>query len=242
MTRRQYFTAGFKDGIPICLGYIAVSFTFGIMAKKVGISIFDAVLISLTNVTSAGQFAGLSLIASTASYIEMAITQLIINLRYCLMSFSLSQKLEKGVSNGHRLAVAFGVTDEIFGVSASQEGRISPWYNYGVMCVAIPGWTLGTLAGAVSGSLLPDFLVSALSVAIYGMFLAVIIPPAKKNRAVLGVVIGAMAVSTLFAVVPVLNKVSTGFVMIITTLLVAGLAAHFCPVEEKETEEKEAAN
>ena len=110
------------------------------------------------------------------------------------MSFSLSQKLEKGVSNGHRLAVAFGVTDEIFGVSASQEGRISPWYNYGVMCVAIPGWTLGTLAGAVSGSLLPDFLVSALSVAIYGMFLAVIIPPAKKNRAVLGVVIGAMAV------------------------------------------------
>ena len=242
MTRRQYFTAGFKDGIPICLGYIAVSFTFGIMAKKVGISIFDAVLISLTNVTSAGQFAGLSLIASTASYIEMAITQLIINLRYCLMSFSLSQKLEKGVSNGHRLAVAFGVTDEIFGVSASQEGRISPWYNYGVMCVAIPGWTLGTLAGAVSGSLLPDFLVSALSVAIYGMFLAVIIPPAKKNRAVLGVVIGAMAVSTLFAVVPVLNKVSTGFVIIITTLLVAGLAAHFCPVEEKETEEKEAAN
>lgn len=148
----------------------------------------------------------------------------------------------KGVSNGHRLAVAFGVTDEIFGVSASQEGRISPWYNYGVMCVAIPGWTLGTLAGAVSGSLLPDFLVSALSVAIYGMFLAVIIPPAKKNRAVLGVVIGAMAVSTLFAVVPVLNKVSTGFVIIITTLLVAGLAAHFCPVEEKETEEKEAAN
>ena len=101
MTRRQYFTAGFKDGIPICLGYIAVSFTFGIMAKKVGISIFDAVLISLTNVTSAGQFAGLSLIASTASYKEMAITQLSINLRYCLMSFSLSQKLEKGVSNGH---------------------------------------------------------------------------------------------------------------------------------------------
>ena len=234
MTRRQYFTAGFKDGIPICLGYIAVSFTFGIMAKKVGISIFDAVLISLTNVTSAGQFAGLSLIASTASYIEMAITQLIINLRYCLMSFSLSQKLEKGVSNGHRLAVAFGVTDEIFGVSASQEGRISPWYNYGVMCVAIPGWTLGTLAGAVSGNLLPNFLVSALSVAIYGMFLAVIIPPAKKNRAVLGVVIGAMAVSTLFATVPVLNKVSTGFVIIITTLLVAGIAAYFCPIEEKE--------
>ena len=140
----------------------------------------------------------------------------------------------KGVGNGHRLTVAFGVTDEIFGVSASQEGRISPWYNYGVMCVAIPGWTLGTLAGAISGNLLPDFLVSALSVAIYGMFLAVIIPPAKKNRAVLGVVIGAMAVSTLFATVPVLNKVSTGFVIIITTVLVAGIAAYFCPIEEKK--------
>ena len=222
------FGKGLQDGIPIGLGYFAVSFTFGIMAIQSGLTAWQAVLISLTNLTSAGQFAGIGIIAAGGSLWEM--------------SFSLSQKLEKGVSNGHRLAVAFGVTDEIFGVSASQEGRISPWYNYGVMCVAIPGWTLGTLAGAVSGSLLPDFLVSALSVAIYGMFLAVIIPPAKKNRAVLGVVIGAMAVSTLFAVVPVLNKVSTGFVIIITTLLVAGLAAHFCPVEEKETEEKEAAN
>ena len=224
------FGKGLQDGIPIGLGYFAV--TFGIMAIQSGLTAWQAVLISLTNLTSAGQFAGIGIIAAGGSLWEMALTQLVINLRYCLMSFSLSQKLEKGVSNGHRLAVAFGVTDEIFGVSASQEGRISPWYNYGVMCVAIPGWTLGTLAGAVSGSLLPDFLVSALSVAIYGMFLAVIIPPAKKNRAVLGVVIGAM----------VLNKVSTGFVIIITTLLVAGLAAHFCPVEEKETEEKEAAN
>ena len=233
MTRRQYFTAGFKDGIPICLGYIAVSFTFGIMAKKVGISIFDAVLISLTNVTSAGQFAGLSLIASTASYIEMAITQLIINLRYCLMSFSLSQKLEKGVSNGHRLAVAFGVTDEIFGISASQPGKVSAFYNYGAMCVAIPGWTLGTLVGGISGSLLPDFMLSALSVAIYGMFLAIIIPPSKKSRPVLGVVVASMAVSTIFAVTPVLKQVSSGFMIIITTLLVAGLAAYFCPLEEK---------
>ena len=236
------FNRGLRDGIAIAIGYFSVSFSFGITAVASGISWWQAVLISLTNLTSSGQFAGIGIIAASGSYIEMAITELVINMRYALMGISLSQKLEKGVSNGHRLAVAFGVTDEIFGVSASQEGRISPWYNYGVMCVAIPGWTLGTLAGAVSGSLLPDFLVSALSVAIYGMFLAVIIPPAKKNRAVLGVVIGAMAVSTLFAVVPVLNKVSTGFVIIITTLLVAGLAAHFCPVEEKETEEKEAAN
>lgn len=152
------FGKGLQDGIPIGLGYFAVSFTFGIMAIQSGLTAWQAVLISLTNLTSAGQFAGIGIIAAGGSLWEMALTQLVINLRYCLMSFSLSQKLEKGVSNGHRLAVAFGVTDEIFGVSASQEGRISPWYNYGVMCVAIPGWTLGTLAGAVSGSLLPGFL------------------------------------------------------------------------------------
>lgn len=231
------FKRGIQDGIPIGLGYFAVSFTFGMMAVSGGLTAWQAVLISLTNLTSAGQFAGLGIIVVGGSMWEMALTQLVINLRYCLMSFSLSQKLEKNISTGHRLAVAFGVTDEIFGVSASQEGRLSPWYNYGVMSMAIPGWTLGTLVGAVLGNVLPGFLVSALNVAIYGMFLAVIIPPAKKNKSVLGVVIGAMAISTVFAVVPVLNKVSSGFVIIITTLIVAGLAAHFSPIpEEKEAE------
>ena len=227
------FRKGIQDGIPIGAGYFAVSFTFGMMAVSGGLTPWQAVLISLTNLTSAGQFAGLGIIVACGSMWEMALTQLVINLRYCLMSFSLSQKLEKNVSTGHRLAVAFGVTDEIFGVSASQEGRISPWYNYGVMSMAIPGWTLGTLVGAVLGNVLPGFLVSALNVAIYGMFLAVIIPPAKKNRAVFGVVIGAMALSTVFAEVPVLNKVSSGFVIIITTVVVAGLAAHFCPISEE---------
>ena len=231
------FKRGIQDGIPIGLGYFAVSFTFGMMAVSGGLTAWQAVLISLTNLTSAGQFAGLGIIIAGGSMWEMALTQLVINLRYCLMSFSLSQKLEKNISTGHRLAVAFGVTDEIFGVSASQEGRLSPWYNYGVMSMAIPGWTLGTLVGAVLGNVLPGFLVSALNVAIYGMFLAVIIPPAKKNRSVLGVVIGAMAISTVFSVVPVLNKVSSGFVIIITTLIVAGLASHFCPIpEEREAE------
>ena len=227
------FRKGIQDGIPIGAGYFAVSFTFGMMAVSGGLTPWQAVLISLTNLTSAGQFAGRGIIVACGSMWEMVLTQLVINLRYCLMSFSLSQKLEKNVSTGHRLAVAFGVTDEIFGVSASQEGRISPWYNYGVMSMAIPGWTLGTLVGAVLGNVLPGFLVSALNVAIYGMFLAVIIPPAKKNRAVFGVVIGAMALSTVFAEVPVLNKVSSGFVIIITTVVVAGLAAHFCPISEE---------
>lgn len=230
------FRRGVKDGIPIGLGYFAVSFTFGMMAVSGGLGTGQAVLISLTNLTSAGQFAGLDIMIAGGSYWEMALTQLIINLRYCLMSFSLAQKLKRDVPWAHRYVVAFGVTDEIFGVSASQEGRVSPYYNYGAMCVAIPGWTLGTLVGGISGNLLPAFMVSALSVAIYGMFLAVVIPPAKKSRAVLGVVIGAMGVSSLFEVVPLLNRVSSGFVIIITTLLVAGIAAYFCPVEEEREE------
>lgn len=235
--RSEAFKRGVKDGIPIGLGYLAVSFTFGMMAVSGGLSIWQAVLISLTNLTSAGQFAGLDIIIMGGSYWEMALTQLIINLRYCLMSFSLAQKLRRDVPWTHRYAVAFGVTDEIFGVSASQPGKVSPYYNYGAMSMAIPGWVLGTLAGAISGSLLPDFVISALSVAIYGMFLAIIIPPAKTNKAVLGVVIGAMAVSSLFAVVPVLKNISYGFVIIITTVLVAGTAAILCPVKEEEVHE-----
>ena len=220
--KKESFKQGITDGIPIALGYLAVSFTFGMMAVQGGLSIWQAVLISLTNLTSAGQFAGLD----------------IINLRYCLMSFSLSQKLRRDETWGHRYGVAFGVTDEIFGVSASKPGKVSAFYNYGVMSVAIPGWTIGTLLGAISGSILPDFIMSALGVAIYGMFLAVIIPPSKKNKAVLLVVLGAMAVSALFAWVPVLSKVSSGFVIIITTILVAGLAAWLCPVDEENAKEE----
>ena len=233
---KRAFREGLRDGIPIGLGYFAVAFTFGVMAVSGGLTAGQATLISLTNLTSAGQFAGLDIILGFGSLWEMALTQLVINLRYCLMSFSLSQKLEKNTSLGHRFAVAFGVTDEIFGVSAARAGRLSPWYSYGVMAVAIPGWTLGTLVGGISGNILPGFLVSALSVAIYGMFLAVIIPPAKKKRPVLYVVLGAMALSTLFRVVPGLNRVSSGFVIIIVTLAAAGAAAYFFPVKENEEE------
>ncbi len=230
---KEAFQRGVRDGIPIALGYFAVAFTFGMMAVSAGLTTGQSVLISLTNLTSAGQFAGLNLIVAGGTYYEMALTQLVINLRYCLMSFSLSQKLERKTAPWHRYLVAFGVTDEIFGVSASQEGFISPWYNYGAMCVAIPGWVLGTLAGAVSGNLLPEFMISALSVAIYGMFLAVIIPPSKKNKAVLAVAMASMAVSSLFAYIPVLQQVSSGFVIILTTLLVAGAAAWICPTQEE---------
>ena len=237
--KKESFKQGITDGIPIALGYLAVSFTFGMMAVQGGLTIWQAVLISLTNLTSAGQFAGLDIIIAGGSLWEIALTQLIINLRYCLMSFSLSQKLRRDEPWGDRYAVAFGVTDEIFGSQCQQNGeRYSAFYNYGVMSVAIPGWTLGTLLGAISGSILPAFIMSALGVAIYGMFLAVIIPPSKTNRAVLLVVLGSMAVSTLFAWVPALSNVSSGFVIIITTILVAGLAAWLCPVEEENAKEE----
>ena len=231
----QNLKDGFRDGIPIGLGYFAVSFAFGMMAVSGGMKIGSAVLISATNVTSAGQFAGLDIIFGDGSYMEMALTQLVINLRYSLMSFSLAQKIDDGGHILHRFLVAFGVTDEIFGISASRPGRLSPYYNYGAMCSAIPGWVLGTFLGAVSGSLLPAMLISALSVAIYGMFLAIIIPPAKKNRAVLGVVLAAMFLSSAFTWLPLLVDISSGMMIIIVTLLVAGIAAWVRPIQDEET-------
>ena len=236
MNRKQDFTAGIQDGIPICLGYLAVSFTFGIMAKKVGVSIFDTVLISITNVTSAGQFAGLSLIASTASYIEMAITQLIINLRYSLMSCALSQKIDPKAPFFHRFFIAYGVTDEIFGVSVSKEGKISPFYSYGVISISVGGWVLGTFLGILSGNILPPRAISALSVALYGMFIAIIIPPAKGNRILAGIIILSMATSLLFTEAPILQNISSGFRIIIITLVIAGLAAWFFPVPDDANE------
>ena len=232
---KKEFKEGMRDGIPIALGYLAVSFTFGMMAVKDHIGILQAVIISLTNVTSAGQFAGLDIIVAGGSLIEMALTQLIINLRYSLMSISLSQKLQKGTGTGKRLLLAYSVTDEIFGVSAARKGKLNIFYSYGAIAVAVPGWVLGTALGAISGSIMPAFLMSAFSVAIYGMFLAIIIPPAKEDKAVLGVVLAAMALTSAFAYVPGMKKISSGFAIIIVTLLVSAIAAILHPhVEEEE--------
>ncbi len=232
---KKEFKEGMRDGIPIALGYLAVSFTFGMMAVKDHIGILQAVIISLTNVTSAGQFAGLDIIVAGGSLIEMALTQLIINLRYSLMSISLSQKLQKGTGTGKRLLLAYSVTDEIFGVSAARKGKLNIFYSYGAIAVAVPGWVLGTALGAISGSIMPAFLMSAFSVAIYGMFLAIIIPPAKEDKAVLGVVLAAMALASAFAYVPGMKKISSGFAIIIVTLLVSAIAAILHPhVEEEE--------
>lgn len=228
------FKAGLKDGVPIGLGYLAVSFTFGIMAKGAGLTILEAVVLSLTNLTSAGQFAGLGIITAGSSLVEMALAQLIINLRYCLMSCSLSQKLDSKMPHFHRFLMAYGVTDEIFGVSVCKNGILSPYFSYGLMAMAVPGWTIGTLLGAVSGSLLPTRLLSALNVALYGMFLAVIIPPAREKKVLRLVIPVSMSLSFLFTLIPVLKDISSGFKIIILTFIMAGAAAYLFPVKEEE--------
>lgn len=234
MSNFDFFKKGFKNGIPIFLGYLAVSFTFGIAAKNAGISSAQAMLISAANLTSAGQFAALSVIASQASYVEMALTQLVINLRYCLMSSSLSQRFDEKIKPYHRYLIAYGVTDEIFGVSSAySEENVPPAYCYGIIAVSWPGWVLGTALGCLSGSLLPARILSALGVALYGMFIAIIVPPTKTNRVLLGVVAISMLFSLVFAVTPVLKTVSSGFRVIILTVVIAGVAAWLFPVKEE---------
>ena len=234
MSKIQYFKKGVKDGIPIFLGYLAVSFTFGIAAKNAGLSALEAVLMSATNLTSAGQFAALDIVAGALSYVEMAFTQLIINLRYCLMSSALSQKISQNMPFWHRFIMSFGVTDEIFGLSVSVKGKISPFYSYGIMSVANPGWTFGTLLGIISGSLLPARVISALSVALYGMFIAVIIPPSRKSKIIAGIVIISMTLSFAFTKLPLLKEISSGFRIIILTIVIAGVAAYLFPVKDTE--------
>lgn len=238
MTKLDYYKKGLKGGIPIGLGYFAVSFSFGMMCVAGGLSVLDSVLISLTNLTSAGQFAGLNIILASGSYFEMFLTELVINLRYSLMSFSLSQKLSRRESGIHRFFAAFGVTDEIFAITSGQEGKPSAFFMYGAMSVSIPSWTIGTLCGALLGNILPEIVVSALSISLYGMFIAIIIPPAKKDRNILYVIIASMILSTCFSYLPLLNKVSNGFAIIITTLLVSLIAAKLAPIKVKEANDE----
>lgn len=228
------FSVGLRDGVPIALGYLSVSFTFGIAAVTKGLPIWAALLISMTNLTSAGQFAGLSTMVSGGSYIEVALTQLVINLRYALMSTSVSQKLESDTSALNRMGIAFGITDEIFAVSTTKKSKVGKWYMYGLIALPYIGWALGTLLGAALGSVLPEFIQSALGIAIYGMFIAIIALPAIENRAVGFVVLSAAALSSALYFIPGLNNISSGFSIIICTLVCAGAAAFLAPIEEED--------
>lgn len=231
---RTWFLRGIKDGIPIAMGYFAVAFALGIAAKEAGISVLQAGIMSITMLASAGQYAAITVIATGGGYLQMAVTTLIVNLRYLLMSCALSQKVEPDLKMRHRLFLSYPVTDEIFGIAMSVEGRLNPYYNYGAVAISAPGWTLGAMLGTAMGAILPQSISNALGVALYGMFLAIIIPPAKKNKIIAGVIVISMLCSFLLTELPVFAGISSGMRIILLTLVIAGIAAFLFPIKETE--------
>lgn len=235
---RTNFVSGMRMGIPITLGYFAVSFTLGIAAKRAGLTAFQAGLASLLTNASAGEYAGFTVIAENGTYLEMAIMILVANARYLLMSCALTQKLRPETGIPHRMLMAFDITDEIFGVSIASPGWLNPFFTYGVVVVALPGWCVGTFLGVMVGNLLPMNLVSALSVGLYGMFLAIIIPPARKSRIVAALVAVSMVLSYGLSVLPLTAAWSSGTRIIVLTVGISAVAAVLFPVREQNTEEE----
>lgn len=221
-------------GIPIALGYIPVSFTFGLMAVKGGIPALAAILISMTNLTSAGQFAGMNLIIEGASLVEIALTTLIVNLRYMLMSISLSQKLSNKIPAFKKYILAFGITDEVFAVSAVQPGEVTSSYMSGLVTLPYIGWTIGTIMGALASSLLPQMLQNSMGIALYCMFIAIVVPAAKKSIAALVVALIAIFISSLFTWAPLISSLSAGWVIIIATVAASSIGAIAFPREDDE--------
>lgn len=231
------FLQGIKDGVPIFLGYVAVSFSFGIIAVSSGLSVFEAVLISLTNLTSAGQFAGVGIIASGAGFVEMALTQLVINMRYFFMSSALSQKYGRETGMAARMGAAFFVTDEIFAVAAGRDARLTGSYMGGIGMISAIGWTAGTLIGAAAGDIFPAWITDSLSIALYAMFIAIVMPAAKKQKAVLLVVCLAVILSCCLTFIPVFKGLSYGFRIIIAALTSSVAGAILFPVQEEAENE-----
>lgn len=236
--KKQEFLDGVRDGFPICLGYFSVSMAYGLTAVLSGMPAWSAVLISLTNLTSAGQFAGTNLLVAGGGMLELAITTLVINIRYFLMSLSVSQKVDRKMTMAQRLAVSFGITDEIFAVSMQRKKALTAVYMAGLICTPVLGWTLGTLTGAVATSFMPQSLSNAMGIALYGMFIAIIIPPARKEKSVLITVILAILASLAFSYLPLLNSLSGGWSIIIITVLVSGIAATLFPIQPQAEQEE----
>ena len=228
---------GLRDGLPICFGYFAVSFAFGIFACGAGLSVIETVMISAFNLTSAGQLAAVPIITMGGSYLELALSQLIINARYSLMSVSLSQRMGGSIRAGDRLAIAFANTDEVFAVSMSKEMPVGRKYMYGLILTPFLGWTLGTLFGAVAGNILPPMLVSALGIAIYAMFVAIVVPAAKDNIKVALASLCAVVLSCAFYFVPVLRDIPSGFTIIIIAVAVSLAMAFIAPLPDEEVPE-----
>lgn len=234
---KKAFSEGLRNGIPIGLGYLAVSFSLGIAAKNAGLSAFQGLIASFLCSASAGEYAAFTLIADNAPYIEMALITLIVNARYMLMSCAMSQRINPQMKLRHRLAMSFGITDEIFAVAIARPGYLNPYYNYGAMLMSIPLWAIGTALGTVAGNLLPIRLVSAFSVALYGMFLAVIIPPARKDKIIAGIIIFCFAASFASTYLPLVSELSAGMRTIILTVAISAAAAIIFP--KKQTGEGE---
>ena len=236
-SKRTEFVQGLRDGLPIGLGYFAVAFTLGIAARRAGLTAFQAGLASFLTNASAGQAAGFTVIAEGGSYLTMAIMILVANARYLLMSTALTQKLRPETGLLHRMLIGFDVTDEIFGVSIARPGWLCPFYSYGVFVLPLMGWSSGTALGVVMGNLLPGYVVSALSVGLYGMFLAVIIPPARKSRIIAGLVALSMALSFALSRLPLTAAMSSGTRIILLTVVISAAAALLFPVKTPEREE-----
>ena len=234
LEKRKDFIYGLKRGMPIAFGYIPVSFTFGLMAVSGGLPVWLAIFISVSNLTSAGQFAGTDLIIKGAGYVEIILTTFVINIRYMLMSLSISQKIEKKIPLYQRLIFAFGITDETFTVASMESGKLSFHYMLGLISGPIVGWTLGTALGAIICANLPDSLSSAMGIALYGMFIAIIIPPAKKSKSVLVIVALSITIMCVLKYIPLFQMISSGFRVIIATILGAGIGAVLFPIEEEE--------
>lgn len=230
-TRRLVWSEGLFDGLAIGLGYLAVSFAFGLFAVKGGMAPLTAAFLSVTNLTSAGQFAGTSLIFTQAPWLEIGLTTLLINIRYMLMSLSLSQKLRAGTGLLQRLLISYGVTDEIYAVAIMKSGELRASYMAGLMALPVVGWTIGTLLGALAGQILPDSLRSALGIALFAMFVAIVTPQARKSRPVLLVVIIAAVLSVLATYLPVICDIQPGWRLIGCTIIASLAGAILAPVE-----------
>lgn len=236
----KIFQRGMKDAVPIGLGYFAVAFSLGIAARNAGMNAFQGFLLSFLNNASAGEYAGITVIAANASYIEIAVVTLIANARYLLMSCAMGQRLKPGLSFGHRLLMGYDITDELFGIAISRPGYLEPFYTYGAMLTAIPCWAAGTACGIIAGNIMPARVVSALSVSLFGMFLAIIIPPAKKDKVVAALIILAFATSYAASCLPVVSSISEGTRTIILTVILSAGAAYFFPIHTEGGTEHDA--
>lgn len=239
MKEHNSFAEGIIDGLPICFGYLSVAFAFGIFSVECGLTAIEALLISMTNLTSAGQLAAVPIIATGGTLIELAVAQLVINLRYSLMSVSLSQKLGKSVKMANRFIIAFGNTDEVFGVASGKDGNVGKRYLYGLILTPFLGWSSGTIIGALAGNILPASITSALGIAIYGMFIAIVLPKAKKDLPTAICVLIAILLGCIFKSVPQFKSIPQGFVIIICAVVASAILAIAAPIRESEGEQHE---